>query len=181
MESSRTIKIKAMAESRRLGDEFLELVDSGRLGERLQLLEYRLESVLGAGGFGITYLAHQRSLDRQLVVKVPNVYLRHDPDYDKYLDRFIKEGRSGTYDFAFIDADKTGYDAYYERCLALVRTGGLIALDNMLWGGAVAHPARDDDADTAALQALNAKLGRDPRIDHALLTVGDGVALARKR
>ena len=69
--------------------------------------------------------------------------------------------------------------AEYERCLALVRVGGLIAFDNMLWGGAVARPAQS--ADTAALQALNTKLQRDERIDHALLTVGDGLALARKR
>ena len=95
------------------------------------------------------------------------------------LDARLAAGEAGSYDFAFIDADKANYDPYYERCLALVRAGGLIAFDNMLWGGAVAHPAKD--ADTAALQALNAKLQRDERIDHALLTVGDGLALARKR
>jgi len=97
----------------------------------------------------------------------------------KTLDARLAAGEAGSYDFAFIDADKACYDAYYERCLALVRCGGLIALDNMLWSGAVAHPAKD--ADTAALQALNAKLRSDERIDHALLTVGDGLALARKR
>ena len=95
------------------------------------------------------------------------------------LDARLAAGEAGTYDFAFIDADKSNYDHYYERCLALVRAGGLIALDNMLWGGAVTRPATD--VDTAALQALNAKLQRDRRIDHALLTVGDGLALARKR
>jgi caffeoyl-CoA O-methyltransferase len=95
------------------------------------------------------------------------------------LDAQLAQGQAGRYDFAFIDADKANYDSYYERCLQLLRPGGLIALDNMLWGGSVAHPARD--ADTAALQALNAKLQRDERIDHALLTVGDGLALARKR
>jgi predicted O-methyltransferase YrrM len=97
------------------------------------------------------------------------------------LDARLAAGEAGAFDFAFIDADKSHYDAYYERCLALVRTGGLIALDNMLWNGDVARPARGGDADTAALQALNAKLQRDDRIDHALLTVGDGLALARKR
>lgn len=91
----------------------------------------------------------------------------------------LASGEAGSYDFAFIDADKANYDSYYEQCLQLVRAGGLIALDNMLWGGAVARPAQD--ADTAALQALNAKLQRDERVDHALLTVGDGLALARKR
>jgi caffeoyl-CoA O-methyltransferase len=95
------------------------------------------------------------------------------------LDARLAAGEAGGYDFAFIDADKSNYDAYYERCLALVRSGGLIALDNMLWSGAVARPA--ESADTAALQALNAKLQRDERIDHALLTVGDGLTLARKR
>jgi predicted O-methyltransferase YrrM len=95
------------------------------------------------------------------------------------LDARLAAGEAQTYDFAFIDADKANYDAYYERCLRLLRAGGLIAFDNMLWGGAVAQPAKD--ADTEALQALNAKLQRDERIDHALLTVGDGLALARKR
>jgi predicted O-methyltransferase YrrM len=95
------------------------------------------------------------------------------------LDARLAAGEAGLYDFAFIDADKSNYDAYYERCLTLVRRGGLIALDNMLWGGAVAHPAKT--ADTAALQALNTKLQHDPRIDHSLLTVGDGLVLARKR
>jgi predicted O-methyltransferase YrrM len=95
------------------------------------------------------------------------------------LDARLAGGEAGAFDFAFIDADKSNYDAYYERCLALVRAGGLIAFDNMLWNGAVVRPAKD--ADTAALQALNAKLQRDERIDHALLTVGDGLTLARKR
>lgn len=95
------------------------------------------------------------------------------------LDARLAAGEAGSYDFAFIDADKANYDAYFERCLKLVRSGGLIALDNTLWSGAVARPAKD--ADTAALQALNAKLHSDERIDLALLTVGDGLTLARKR
>ncbi len=95
------------------------------------------------------------------------------------LDARLKAGEAGIYDFAFIDADKASYDAYFERCLKLVCAGGLIALDNTLWSGAVARPAKD--ADTAALQALNAKLRIDARIDLALLTVGDGLTLARKR
>ena len=88
-------------------------------------------------------------------------------------------GAAGTFDFAFIDADKVNYDGYYERCLALLRSGGLIAFDNTLWGGAVARPAQTDD--TAALQGLNDKLHHDERIDLAMLTVGDGLSLARKR
>jgi predicted O-methyltransferase YrrM len=95
------------------------------------------------------------------------------------LDVRLSAGEAGHHDFAFIDADKVNYDGYYERCLKLLRPGGLIVLDNMLWSGAVAKPAKD--ADTAALQALNDKLHHDDRIDLALLTVGDGVALARKR
>lgn len=91
----------------------------------------------------------------------------------------IAAGDAGTYDFAFIDADKTGYDGYYEQCLQLLRPGGLIAIDNVLWKGAVAGPADSDD--TRALQALNAKLHRDERIDLALVPIADGLTLARKR
>ena len=85
-----------------------------------------------------------------------------------------------SFDFAFVDADKTGYDGYYERCLTLVRPGGLIAFDNTLWSGAVVDPARDDD-DTKALRALNAKAHADARVDACLLTIGDGILLVRRR
>jgi len=95
------------------------------------------------------------------------------------LDARLAAGEAGRYDFAFVDADKTSYDGYYERCLQLLRTGGLIVFDNMLWNGAVARPS--SDADTLALQALNDKLHHDERVDIALLAVGDGVTLARKR
>ena len=95
------------------------------------------------------------------------------------LDARIAAGEAGGYDFAFIDADKEGYDDYYERCLQLVRQGGLIAFDNTLWGGDVARAA--EDADTRALQALNDKLHRDERIDMAMLPIGDGLTLARRR
>src|SRR5882724_6041857 len=95
------------------------------------------------------------------------------------LDARLAAGEAGAYDFAFIDADKTGYDGYYERCLKLLRPGGLITVDNVLWGGAVAHEAKD--ADTKALQAFNTKLHGDQRIDLAMLPVGDGLTLARKR
>ncbi|WP_211441288.1 class I SAM-dependent methyltransferase [Collimonas humicola] len=95
------------------------------------------------------------------------------------LDARLAAGAAGQYDFAFIDADKSAYDGYYERCLQLVRRGGLIAIDNVLWDGSVAAPAQD--ADTAALQALNLKLHADERIDLSMLPVGDGLTLARKR
>jgi len=97
----------------------------------------------------------------------------------KTLDARLAAGEAGRYDFAFIDADKEGYDGYYERCLQLVRQGGLIAFDNTLWSGDVARPAEDDD--TRALQALNDKLHRDERIDMAMLPIGDGLTLARKK
>jgi predicted O-methyltransferase YrrM len=95
------------------------------------------------------------------------------------LDAELAAGAAGRYDFAFIDADKTGYAAYFERCLQLLRPGGLIAIDNTLWSGAVARPAQS--ADTAALQALNAALHHDERVDLSLLPIGDGLTLARKR
>jgi predicted O-methyltransferase YrrM len=92
----------------------------------------------------------------------------------------LRAGGAGSFDFAFIDADKPSYNAYYEACLGLVRPGGLIAIDNVLWSGAVADPAAVDP-ETAALRALNEKVRDDPRVDACLLTVGDGVMLARKR
>ena len=95
------------------------------------------------------------------------------------LDACLAAGEAGSYDFAFIDADKSGYDDYYERCLRLLRHGGLIAIDNVLWGGAVAQPAADED--TRALQALNDKLHHDERIELSMLPLGDGLSLARKR
>lgn len=96
------------------------------------------------------------------------------------LDRLLAAGEESTYDFAFVDADKTGYDGYYERLLRLVRPGGLIALDNTLWSGKVLDEEPDDEA-TRALQALNAKLYGDERITLCLLPVADGVTLARRR
>ncbi len=95
------------------------------------------------------------------------------------LDRMLAAGED-PFDFAFIDADKRNYDAYYERVLKLLRPGGLVALDNMLWSGLVADPTIAD-ADTVALRALNAKIHADARVDMALATIGDGVLLARKR
>jgi predicted O-methyltransferase YrrM len=99
----------------------------------------------------------------------------------KTLDALLTSGHGGEFDFVFIDADKSNYDAYYERCLQLVRPGGLIAFDNVLWDGKVAHPAEASDADTAALQALNIKLHKDERVDFSMLPIGDGLSLARKR
>ena len=96
------------------------------------------------------------------------------------LDWLLAQGLTGQLDLAFIDADKGNYDAYYERCLKLVRRGGLILIDNVLWGGAVANLA-DKDADTEAIRALNAKLKADQRVDLTLFAVGDGMTCALKR
>lgn len=91
-----------------------------------------------------------------------------------------KEGKTDYFDLAFIDADKTSYDIYYESCLKLVRPGGIIAIDNMLWRGAVADPD-EQDSDTQSLRALNVKLHNDLRVDISLLTVADGLMMVRKR
>jgi len=96
------------------------------------------------------------------------------------LDGFLKAGRTGTYDFAFIDADKTNYAAYVERCHRLVRKGGLIAIDNTLWSGAVIDPANTSD-DTRAIRALNDALAKDPRFDIALVAISDGITLLHVR
>lgn len=96
------------------------------------------------------------------------------------LDRLLAQGFAGQLDLAFIDADKEEYDAYYERCLELVRRGGLVLIDNVLWGGSVADPA-DNDADTKAIRALNAKLKTDERVELGLFAVGDGMTCTLKR
>jgi predicted O-methyltransferase YrrM len=96
------------------------------------------------------------------------------------LDGLVAAGESGRYDFAFIDADKSNYPAYYERCLALLRKGGLIAVDNTLWSGAVADASKNDK-DTAAIRAFNDAVHADTRVDLSLLPIGDGLTLALKR
>jgi predicted O-methyltransferase YrrM len=96
------------------------------------------------------------------------------------LDWLLAQGLTGQLDLAFIDANKDDYDVYFERCLKLVRKGGLVLIDNVLWGGSVADPA-EVDRDTQALRALNAKLVTDQRVDLALLAVGDGMTCALKR
>ena len=96
------------------------------------------------------------------------------------LDALLAGGGAGSYDFAFIDADKEGYPAYYERSLRLLRPGGLIAVDNTLWDGAVADP-QDQSADTVAIRAFNDSLHEDERVDLSLVPIGDGLTLARKR
>ncbi len=93
---------------------------------------------------------------------------------------FLDDGMAGSFDLMFIDADKANYDAYYEHGLELVRAGGVILVDNVLWGGSVIDHADQDD-DTAAIRALNDKLKHDERVDVTMLSIGDGLTLAHKR
>jgi len=100
---------------------------------------------------------------------------------NKTLDALLlAQSRQESIDFAFIDADKTGYDGYYERILRLLRPGGVVAIDNVLWGGGVADPGKNDP-DTVAIRAFNAKLVKDERITLSMVPIGDGLTLARKR
>lgn len=96
------------------------------------------------------------------------------------LKNLLKNGEASTFDFSFIDADKRNYAEYYELSLQLIRRGGLIAIDNVLWGGAVADP-KDHDATTDTIRELNAKLITDERITMAMVPIGDGLTLVRKR
>jgi predicted O-methyltransferase YrrM len=105
--------------------------------------------------------------------------LRLGPALDT-LRSLLADGAAASFDFAFIDADKKEYDGYYEAILELLRPGGLVAIDNVLWGGAVAD-SRKRDADTVAIRALNKKLRDDERVSLSLLPIGDGLTLARKR
>lgn len=98
----------------------------------------------------------------------------------KTLDTLIASGESGTFDFAFIDADKGNYENYYERSLQLLRKGGLTAIDNVLWGGSVAEPSDRDDS-TVAIRAINQKLHEDERITLSMVPIADGLTLALKR
>lgn len=96
------------------------------------------------------------------------------------LDDLLHKGQAGKFDFAFIDADKENYGAYYERILKLLRRGGVVAIDNVLWGGSVLD-ATDQSADTKAIRAFNKKLKGDKRVSLSLVPIGDGLTLARKR
>lgn len=96
------------------------------------------------------------------------------------LDNLISEGLSATFDFAFIDADKSNYGTYYERCLTLLRPGGLVCVDNTLWGGSVADPNKND-ADTIAIRELNLAMFEDRRVESSLIPIGDGLHLGLKK
>ena len=98
---------------------------------------------------------------------------------DAVIERLLKNGESGAIDLAFIDADKPGYGAYYEGSLKLLRQGGLILIDNTLWSGNVADPAKTD-ADTEAIRAINETVLKDPRVEICMVPICDGLTMARK-
>jgi predicted O-methyltransferase YrrM len=95
------------------------------------------------------------------------------------ITRLLQNGEAGSFDLIFIDADKSGYDGYYEGALKLLRPGGCVLIDNTLWGGEVADPAKTD-ADTSAIRALNKKIANDSRVEFILVPICDGLTMARK-
>jgi caffeoyl-CoA O-methyltransferase len=106
------------------------------------------------------------------------IELRLAPALDS-LDGLLAQGQAGSFDLVFIDADKANYVNYYERALALLRPGGIVATDNVLWDGSVIDPG-DRSVDTEAIREFNRRLHGDARIDLTLVTIGDGLTLARK-
>lgn len=110
---------------------------------------------------------------------VDNMIKLHLAPAAETLQQLLNQGEAGQFDFAFIDADKVGYAAYYELVLQLLRPGGVLAIDNVLWNGAVIDPAIQDE-DTVALRALNESLLTDLRVDISMVPIGDGLTLARK-
>jgi predicted O-methyltransferase YrrM len=107
------------------------------------------------------------------------IELRLGPAMDT-LDALLTEGRAGTFDFAFLDADKDRYPEYSDRLLALLRPGGLLAIDNVFWGGEVTQP-NDADASVTAIRAMNRALADDERVTLAVVPIADGLTLARKQ
>jgi predicted O-methyltransferase YrrM len=106
------------------------------------------------------------------------VELRLGPALDT-LDAMLAQGEYGRFDMAFIDADKENLLAYYERCLALIKAGGLLLIDNTLWSGSVADDS-DHDPSTEAIRAFNVAVHGDPRVEMVVLPIGDGLTLGRK-
>ena len=111
----------------------------------------------------------------------PKVTLQLQPASQTLNELLCDESNHNSFDFAFIDADKIGYESYYEDCLKLIRpNGGLLVFDNTLWFGNPARPEIQDES-TEAIRKFNTKLHHDPRIDLAMLSIGDGLTLARKK
>jgi caffeoyl-CoA O-methyltransferase len=123
------------------------------------------------------YTAQARQLWRAAGME-DKIELRLGPALDT-LDALIAEGNGGTFDFAFLDADKANYANYYDRAMVLVRPGGLIAIDNVLWHGRVTD-ASQTDAETETIRAFNRKLQADDRVSLSLVPLGDGLTLACK-
>ena len=113
------------------------------------------------------------------ILVAPKIDLRLRPALET-LDGLLAEGRAGAFDFAFIDADKANYSNYYERCLRLIRPGGLIAIDNVLWHGDVIRLAKQDE-DTREIRAFNERVSRDDRVWVSMLPISDGLTLAVKK
>ena len=107
-----------------------------------------------------------------------NIDLQLRPAFET-IEQLLKDGQGESFDFAFIDADKTSYPEYYEKTLQLIRKGGVIAIDNVLWAGRIADDSIDDNR-TQAIRALNEKIFNDDRVSMSLVSIGDGVTLARK-
>jgi predicted O-methyltransferase YrrM len=107
------------------------------------------------------------------------IHLRLGPGTET-LEAMVAAGEAESFDFAFIDADKPNYERYYELCLQLVRPGGVIGIDNTLWGGRVAEPSAQDES-TNVIRTLNEKIRNDERVDMSLVPIGDGLLLACKR
>ena len=95
------------------------------------------------------------------------------------LNTLIKEGHEDSFDFGFIDADKSNYQSYYEKCLILIRPGGVVAVDNVLWGGRTADPQIQDQS-TTAIRTLNERIASDARVFSTMIPIGDGLTLAQK-
>jgi predicted O-methyltransferase YrrM len=106
------------------------------------------------------------------------VDLRLGPALDT-MDDLLDDGAAGTFDLIFLDADKERYVQYYERAYDLVRQGGLVVVDNVLWAGRVADPSHTDD-ETAGIRRLNERIREDDRVEHSLVPIGDGYSLVRK-
>jgi len=112
--------------------------------------------------------------------KVANKIDLHLAPATETLEQCIDEGKEATFDFAFIDADKGNYAKYFDLCFELLRPGGLIAIDNVLWNGAVIDQ-QNQDADTCAIRAFNQQLLSDDRVDISMVPIADGLTLARKK
>ncbi len=116
---------------------------------------------------------HEAGVDRKISLHIAPAL--------ETLDRLLANGESDTFDFAFIDADKNNYAAYYDRCFQLVRQGGLILVDNVLWYGRVADATMDGDPRTQAIKKINQQIYHDDRVQISLIPIGDGLTIARKK